>query len=222
MIESRDMFNGKKCKSEALLKLKNRWKMPCLVSLVGFVIIACMNMVSEISVPMKILSACIYGMIFVAQLSVFFKIVNLKSDDEKNPENEILFKDFLSGFDDWLTSFLGTLWICLWTWLWTLLFLVPGIVKAISYSMMFWVISENPGISVRKAMRISKILTNGHKADIFVLYLSFFGWFLLSCVTCGIGLIWLHPYVTTTMTNAYYDLKLEAFNAKKLKSADFE
>lgn len=208
------MFDRKKYKNDALLQLKGRWKTPCLVSLIGFVIIACMNVVSEISVPMKLLSFCIYGMIFTAQLSLFFKIAGTFG--------QISFRDFISGFDDWLTSLLGTLWFCLWTWLWTLLFLFPGIVKAISYSMMFWVISENPGISVRKAMRISKILTNGHKADIFGLYLSFLGWFLLSCVTCGIGLIWLHPYVTTTMTNAYYDLKLEAFNAKKLKPSDFE
>lgn len=215
------MFDRKKYKNDALSQLKGKWKMPCLVSLIGFVIIVCMNVVSEISLVMKLLSICIYGMIFTAQLSVFFKIVNLKSDDEKNLGNEISFKDFLGGFDNWLTSLLGTLWFCLWTWLWTLLFFVPGIVKAISYSLMFWVIAENPGISVRKAMNISKIMTRGHKADIFVLYLSFFGWFLLSCVTCGIGLIWLHPYVTTTMTNAYYDLKLEAFESKKLKPADF-
>lgn len=214
------MFDRKKYKNDALSQLKGRWKTPCLVSLIGFVIIACLNVVSEISVETKILSVCIYGMIFTAQLSLFFKIVNKKTGAEN--QNQVSFRDFISGFDDWLTSLLGTLWFCLWTWLWTLLFLFPGIVKAISYSMMFWVISENPGISVRKAMNISKILTNGHKADIFVLYLSFFGWFLLSCVTCGIGLIWLHPYVTTTMTNAYYDLKLEAFNAKKLKPADFE
>lgn len=208
------MFDRKKYKNDALSQLKGKWKTPCLVSLVGFVIIACLNTISQISVPMKLLSVCIYGMIFTAQLSLFFKIVGTKE--------EISFRDFISGFDDWVSSLLGTLWFCLWTWLWTLLFLFPGIVKAISYSMMFWVISENPGISVRKAMDISKIMTNGHKADIFVLYLSFLGWFLLSCVTCGIGLIWLHPYVTTTMTNAYYDLKLESFNAKKLKPSDFE
>lgn len=213
------MFDRKKYKNDALSQLKGRWKTPCLVSLIGFVIIACLNVVSEISVATKILSVCIYGMIFTAQLSLFFKIVNQNSGAEN--QNQVSFRDFVAGFDDWLTSLLGTLWFCLWTWLWTLLFLIPGIVKAISYSMMFWVISENSGISVRKAMNISKIMTSGHKADIFVLYLSFLGWFLLSCVTCGIGLIWLHPYVTTTMTNAYYDLKLEAFNAKKLKPADF-
>lgn len=222
MIKSVSMFNGKKYKNDALSQLKKRWKIPCLVSLLGFAVVACMDVVSEICMPMKILSICVFGMIFVAQLSVFFKIVNLKSADEKNPENKISFKDFLGGFDDWLTSLLGILWFCLWTWLWALLFFIPGVVKSISYSMMFWVISENPGISVKKAMNISKVMTSGHKGELFCLSMSFFGWFLLCCLSCGVGFIWLHPYFATTMTNAYYDLKIMAFESKKLKPADFD
>lgn len=214
------MFNGKKYKSEALLQLSKKWKIPCLISLAGFVILACMNVASEISVPMKLLSICIFGMIFTAQLSVFFKIANTKSYSDK-PEEAPAFGDFIDGLGNWTSSLLGTLWFCLWTWLWTLLFLIPGIVKAISYSMMFWVIAETPGISARKAMDISKIMTQGHKGDIFCMLMSFFGWFILSCFSFGIGFIWLHPYVTTSMTNAYYDLKLMAFESKKLKPADF-
>lgn len=214
------MFNGKKYKSEALLQLSKKWKIPCLISLAGFVILACMNVASEISVPMKLLSICIFGMIFTAQLSVFFKIANTKSYSDKQEEAPA-FGDFIDGLGNWTSSLLGTLWFCLWTWLWTLLFLIPGIVKAISYSMMFWVIAETPGISARKAMDISKIMTQGHKGDIFCMLMSFFGWFILSCLSFGIGFIWLHPYVTTSMTNAYYDLKLMAFESKKLKPADF-
>lgn len=214
------MFNGKKYKSEALLQLSKKWKIPCLISLAGFLILACMNVASEISVPMKLLSICIFGMIFTAQLSVFFKIANTKSCSDK-PEEAPAFGDFIDGLGNWTSSLLGTLWFCLWTWLWTLLFLIPGIVKAISYSMMFWVIAETPGISARKAMDISKIMTQGHKGDIFCMLMSFFGWFILCCLSFGIGFIWLHPYVTTSMTNAYYDLKLMAFESKKLKPADF-
>ena len=87
---------------------------------------------------------------------------------------------------------------------------------------MFWVISENPGISVKKAMNISKVMTSGHKGELFCLSMSFFGWFLLCCLSCGVGFIWLHPYFATTMTNAYYDLKIMAFESKKLKPADFD
>lgn len=221
MIESVNMFDGKKYKKHALLQLKKHWCVPCLIALLCFAIVGCMNAASKTFWPAGIISICVFGMMFVAQLSVFFKIVNFKSDDEKNPENKISFKDFLKGFDDWLTSFLGILWFCLWTWLWSLLLFIPGIIKSLSYLMMFWVISENPGISVRKAMNISKIMTAGHKGELFCLFISFFGWFLLCCLSCGIGFIWLCPYVLTTLTNAYYDLKIMALETKKLKPADF-
>ena len=73
-----------------------------------------------------------------------------------------------------------------------------------------------------KAMDISKILTNGHKADLFTMTLSFLGWLLLSCLTCGIGLIWLYPYTTMAYTYAYYDLKKMAIAQGKLTPSDFE
>lgn len=214
------MFNGKKYKKDALLQLNKNWKIPCLASFIGFAVLSCLNVDSNAGPIVKILSVCIFGIIFTAHISLFLKIANIKSYSG-SPEHKICFGDFISGFANWLSSLLGILWFCLWTWLWTLLFFFPGIVKAVSYSMMFWVIAENPGISAKKAMNISKVMTNGHKGDIFCLFMSFFGWFLLGCLSCGIGFIWIHPYVTATMTNAYYDLKLMAFETKKLKPSDF-
>ena len=71
-------------------------------------------------------------------------------------------------------------------------------------------------------MDISKILTQGHKADLFIMDLSFLGWIILSILSCGIGFIWLYPYMTMTEINAYYDLKRMAFAQNKLTPADFE
>ena len=88
--------------------------------------------------------------------------------------------------------------------------------------MMFYVLAENPKIGPMKAMDISKILTQGHKADLFMMDLSFFGWIFLTMLTSGIGFIWLHPYMTMTETYAYYDLKRMAFAQGKLTPADFE
>ena len=130
---------------------------------------------------------------------------------------------FLEGLEShWLNALLGSLWNFLWVFLWSLLFVIPGIVKSYSYSMMFSVIAENPKISAVKAMDISKVLTDGHKADLFVMDLSFLGWLILSCLSCGIGFIWLVPYMTMTETHAYYDLKRMAFSQNKLTPADFE
>lgn len=218
------MFNGKKYKADALLQLKKRWKTPCIITLIGIVVVAGFNTLSELSFLAEILAVCVCGIVSVAQIHVYLKIAGsgaVFASDADLDRKKIAFSDFTDGFDCWISSLLGTLWFCLWTWLWSLLFLIPGIVKAISYSMMFFVIAENPEIGVKKAMNISKIMTAGHKAELFCLFMSFFGWFLLCVATCGIGFIWLCPYFSTAMANAYFDLKLMSFESKKLKPADF-
>ena len=55
--------------------------------------------------------------------------------------------------------------------------------------MIFFILAENPGISVRKAMNMSKAMTKGFKWDLFVMDLSFVGWGILSLLTLGIGLL---------------------------------
>ena len=52
-------------------------------------------------------------------------------------------------------------------------------------------------------------MMKGHKFDLFYLYLSFIGWFILSILTCGVGFIWLIPYVQMSVAAFYEDLKSE-------------
>ena len=47
----------------------------------------------------------------------------------------------------------------------------------------------------------------GHKTDLFVLGLSFIGWYILSILTCGILFIWVIPYVQTATVKFLYDIK---------------
>lgn len=137
-------------------------------------------------------------------------------------EEQLPVRDVAIGVKDyWQDGILGILWAGLWTALWSLLFIVPGIVKAVSYSMVYFVLVENPGIGVRKALDISKIMTEGHKADLFVMSLSFLGWSLLAQLTGGIGYILLVPYQTISFANAYNDLKSMALRSGRLTAADF-
>lgn len=110
------------------------------------------------------------------------------------------------GFKDygrvWLTFFLTGLF----EFLWSLLFVIPGIVKAIAYSFAPYIIAENPGISARDAIKRSKEITQGHKGELFVLYLSFIWWILLTSITCGIAGIYVFPYMNQTYVNAYHSL----------------
>lgn len=119
-------------------------------------------------------------------------------------------KDAFSGFDDFLSAFKVNFLVGLFTFLWSLLFVIPGIIKGISYSMAMYILAENKGKSALECINESKAMTEGHKMELFVLSLSFFGWILLTGITFGIASIWVIPYMQATMTNAYQSLKSSA------------
>ncbi len=116
--------------------------------------------------------------------------------------------DAFCGFDDFWAAFKVNFLVGLFTFLWSLLFVIPGIVKSYAYSMSMYVLAENKGKSALACINESKEMTDGHKADLFVLSLSFIGWILLSTITFGIALIWVVPYMNATYANAYNRLKL--------------
>lgn len=91
--------------------------------------------------------------------------------------------------------------------LWSLLFVIPGIVKAYSYALTPYIIVDDPQISVREAIRKSQKLMSGQKFNLFYLQLSFIGWFLLSCITGGIGFLWFIPYYYTSQAVFYRNLR---------------
>ena len=79
------------------------------------------------------------------------------------------------------------------------------IVKSLSYSMTFYVMVDF-NLSGRNAISKSVELMKGYKAKLFRLGLSFFGWYLLSSLTFGIGAIFLAPYVQATVAEFYAEL----------------
>lgn len=115
--------------------------------------------------------------------------------------------DAFAGFDDFWTAFKAQLLVSVFTFLWSLLFVIPGIIKAFSYSQTMLIVAENKGISAREALNRSKAMMEGHKMDLFVLGLSFIGWGLLCGITFGIAYIWVGPYMQATMVNFYNDVK---------------
>lgn len=95
----------------------------------------------------------------------------------------------------------------IYTFLWSLLLIIPGIIKAFAYSQAMYIIAEEPNIGTREALRRSEEMMVGHKAEYFVLQLSFIGWGILSTFTFGILTLWLVPYMNATMANYYQELK---------------
>lgn len=96
------------------------------------------------------------------------------------------------------------------TFLWSLLFIVPGIVKSYEYYMIPYILSENPNISMDRAFELSRQMTHGEKWKIFVMELSFIGWYLLCAFTCGIGIYFLMPYLEASRAELYEVMREKA------------
>lgn len=121
-----------------------------------------------------------------------------------NPEWKSLYKEGIDNYGSYLVT--GVL-VNVFTVLWSLLFVVPGIIKAIAYSQAKYVIHDNPRLKGKEAIEISKRMTNGFKGDLFSMYLSFIGWYILVWLTGGILSIYVTPYVETTAAMYYENLK---------------
>lgn len=96
--------------------------------------------------------------------------------------------------------------------LWAILLIVPGIIKGLAYSMYPYVLRDEPDLSVWQTLKKSEAIMKGYKGKLFLLYLSFVGWFILGAFTFGILYIWLTPYVMTSTVKFYDDVRRAYYN----------
>lgn len=141
--------------------------------------------------------------IIAGPLMLGFYICYLKMQRNQDVEFEELF----SGFNNFVTSMVTYLLIFIYTFLWSLLFIIPGIIKALSYSMSLFILADNPNMKANEAITKSKEMMNGHKWELFLLYLSFIGWMLLTILTFGILVIYVGPYMYASLAAFYEEIK---------------
>lgn len=122
-------------------------------------------------------------------------------------KDDISVGDLFSGFNKTGKALWLNILISIFTFLWTCLLIIPGIIKQYSYSMAFYILADNPELTAREALSKSKEIMNGHKMELFVLQLSFIGWFLLVGITLGIASIYVTPYISATTANFYNSIK---------------
>ncbi len=118
-----------------------------------------------------------------------------------------IFTGFTHGFIYAVNVFCTQLLMCIFVLLWALLLIVPGIMKAFSYSMSLYILLDHPEYSPLEAIKKSKELMFGHRMELFILELRFIPWFLLGIITLGIAFIWVIPYISTACCEFYLQLK---------------
>jgi uncharacterized membrane protein len=95
----------------------------------------------------------------------------------------------------------------LYEFLWGLLFVIPGIIKNYAYRMTPYILADSPALSASEAIRISEQMMRGHKMELFILELSFLGWYILGMLAFGIGVYFVHPYKDATEAQFYMTLR---------------
>ncbi|SRR6056297_1068429 len=116
------------------------------------------------------------------------------------------------------TMFVRSIYI----WLWTLLLIIPGIIKAYAYRMVPYILAENPGMSSARAIQLSNNMTMGEKWDIFVLDLSFIGWYILGSLALGVGVFFVQPYYDASNAELYMKLRGKAIEEGFITEKELE
>lgn len=115
----------------------------------------------------------------------------------------------LGNLFDGFAIFFKSLWLHIlmfaFVYLWSLLLIVPGIIAAYRYRMALYIMLDNPQLSAMECIRASKEMMDGRKGELFVLDLSFLGWYLLAAFP--FVMIWVTPYTSVTYTNYYIALR---------------
>ena len=91
--------------------------------------------------------------------------------------------------------------------LWSLLFVIPGILKAYSYALVYYIKNDHPEYSWRECFIASNALMKGNRWKLFCLQFSFIGWTILGMLCLGLGGLWITPYRQTATAIFYEELK---------------
>ena len=216
------MWNRQQVKEQAKQIMKrNHWKMFVVTLIAGILKAEYVDLIQAVEdfIPDNVLPSMfssiltiLSGGFFVGLLSSIF-IGNVISVGEQNYfiknhyENPAI-SEIFQGFKGNYLNVVKIMFIMeLKIMLWSLLLVVPGIIKAYEYSMIPYLLAENPNITMDEAFSLSEQMTTGQKMNLFVLDLSFLGWYFLGFLCFGIGALFVKPYDVAAFTEVYLILK---------------
>ena len=186
-------------------QLKNNWGLAIGIIIVCTLISCIPNLLVEINdeslaiaIIIPIITLVITGPLTIGQCRFFINLAN-----RSNPK----FSDLWYGFNNILKAIGVTLLVGVIVFIGTILLIIPGIILSFMYSQVYYIMAENPEMSIIDCLKESYRIMKGHKMDLFVLELSFLGWVILMGITFGIAGLYVLPYYSATLTNFYLEIK---------------
>ena len=115
------------------------------------------------------------------------------------------YANLLDGFGSLFRVLVLHILIAVLVSLWSMLLFVPGVVAWYRYSQAIYILLDDPTKSPFRCIRESKAMMKGHKWELFMLDLSFLGWYILSQFPVfGFAVrVWSTPYIATVKTLFY-------------------
>lgn len=171
-------------KSNAISQLRGKWWLTIVAMIIsGMIGTIASSIVGIASVGLGIIvSFCIEG---IVSFGIVTYAINVARD------NDAKFTDIFDGFNSHIivkALVLGII-VTIAVSAGFVLFVIPGIVIAIMFSQSFFILFDNPELTPIECIKASAEMMRGHKAEYFVLYLSFIGWAILICII-STALIW--------------------------------
>jgi uncharacterized membrane protein len=181
--------------------LRDRWGIAIAVSIVIGAIEGGLSLFAQI--PFAGLVFSIGSLLITGALNLGVATFWLSLSRTGNGDFNQAFSGFARFGDALVANLLAGIFVCIGI----LLLIVPGIIVALMLSQTFFILADNPRMDAIDALRRSRQMMRGNKWKYFCMQWRFFGWVLLCLLTCGIGFIWLVPYMSMSFTKFYEDLK---------------
>ncbi len=89
------------------------------------------------------------------------------------------------------------------------------VVILLRYGLVFFLLVDHPQMGALEAFKESARLMDGRKGRMFYVGLSFLGMCLLGLCSCGLGMLWVMPYIEQTMVSFYLDAAGELDRVQK-------
>ena len=106
--------------------------------------------------------------------------------------------------------------------LWSLLLIVPGIMKAYSYSMAPFIQQDADTKEWKHCLVTSKEVMNGKRKQLFRLDVGFIPYYLLGLICFGVGALWVTAWHNTARANFYIENVMPFIPELKKDSAEGE
>lgn len=171
------------------------------------------------SFPQSVFIMCIIAMIvllirvlFINPLRIGNSRLFLESIKYKKSRLRVLEYSFKEHYyyESVNTMFIKDLYVHLWA-----ITIIGGIIKHYSYFMVEYITAENPFISAKDCIFMSRTMMNGYKRKALLLDISFLLWNVLAILTLGLAGVFVTPYYEACKAELYRKLREEYINGEK-------